>query len=171
AAWWLRGLDEARVETITGWLERRLEGREEGKLHALHQHAREALRVVQELLEEAWLRRAALLLGVAFVALNALALWSCFRALGRPVDPLAAWAAMSLGALAGGLSGTPGGIATTEAGMVVALMALEVPELEAAAATLLYRGLHYLVVLVLGLPALVLLEARLRRRLAGEEAG
>lgn len=175
-SYWLRGLDEARVERISGWLDRRLAGgdvegaRREGRLQAIHAHGREALRVVQRLLRERWLRRAALLLGVVFVALNSLALWAFFRALGRPVDPLTAWMAVTAGVVAGGFTGTPGGVGTTEAGMVLALSAMEVGELDAAAATLLYRGLHYLVVLALGVPALVLLEARLRRRTAVEEA-
>ena len=176
ASWWLRGLDEARVERISGWLDRRLAGgdvegaRKEGRLQAIHAHGREALRVVQRLLRERWLRRAALLLGVVFVALNSMALWAFFRALGRPVDPLTAWLAVTAGVVAGGFTGTPGGVGTTEAGMVLALAAMEVGELDAAAATLLYRGLHYAVVLALGLPALVLLEARLRRRAMAEEA-
>jgi len=176
ASYWLRGLDEARVERISGWLDRRLAGgdvegaRREGRLQAIHAHGREALRVVQRLLQQRWLRRAALLLGVVFVALNSLALWAFFRALGRPVDPLTAWLAVTVGVVAGGFTGTPGGVGTTEAGMVLALAAMQVSELDAAAATLLYRGLHYLVVLALGVPALVLLEARLRRRAVVEEA-
>jgi len=175
-SYWLRGLDEARVERIGGWIEGRLAGgdvegaRKEGRLQALHAHAREALRVVQRLLRDGWLRRAALLLGVVFVALNSMALWAFFRALGRPVDPLTAWLAVTVGVAAGGFTGTPGGVGTTEAGMVLALRAMDVGELDAAAATLLYRGLHYAVVLLLGLPALVLLEARLRRRAVVEEA-
>ena len=170
-AWWFRGLDEARVERITGWLEARLARRGQGTLAAVHQHASEALQVVQRLLGERWLRRMALLLGLVFVAFNALALWAMLHAIGQSTDPLTAWAAVAVGGLAGAFGGTPGGVATTEAGMVVALTVLEVPELQAAAATLLYRGLHYAVVLALGVPALVLLEARLRRRLAGEETG
>jgi uncharacterized protein (TIRG00374 family) len=175
AAYWLRGFDEARVERLGGWLDRRLTGgdvegaRREGRLQAIHAHGREALRVVQRLLQQHWLRRTALLLGVVFVALNSLALWAFFRALGRPVDPLTAWLAVTVGVVAGGFTGTPGGVGTTEAGMVLALAALHVGELDAAAATLLYRGLHYLVVLALGVPALVLLEARLRRRAVAEE--
>jgi uncharacterized protein (TIRG00374 family) len=175
ASYWLRGFDEARVERLSGWLDRRLAGgdvegaRREGRLQAIHAHGREALRVVQRLLQQGWLRRTALLLGVVFVALNSLALWAFFRALGRPVDPLTAWLAVTVGVVAGGFTGTPGGVGTTEAGMVLALAALDVGELDAAAATLLYRGLHYLVVLALGVPALVLLEARLRRRGVVEE--
>ncbi len=175
ASYWLRGLDEARVERISGWLDRRLAGgdvedaRREGRLQAIHAHGREALRVVQRLLQQRWLLCTALLLGVVFVALNSLALWAFFRALGRPVDPFTAWLAVTVGAVAGGFSGTPGGVGTTEAGMVLALAAMQVSELDAAAATLLYRGVHYLVVLAVGVPALVLLEARLRRRAAVEE--
>ncbi|HEV8237753.1 MAG TPA: lysylphosphatidylglycerol synthase transmembrane domain-containing protein [Thermoanaerobaculia bacterium] len=175
-SYWLRGLDAARVERIGGWLEDRLAGgdvegaRKEGRLQAIHAHARDALRAVERLLRERWLRRVALLLGVVFVVLNSLALWAFFRALGRPVDPLTAWLAVTVGVVAGGFTGTPGGVGTTEAAMVLALSAMEVSKLDAAAATLLYRGLHYVVVLVLGVPALVLLEARLRRRALAEGA-
>jgi len=168
-ATWLARLDEARVERIGGWLERWRGDREVGTLAAIHEHVRESLRVAHRLLRERWLRRAALLLGVAYVLVNALALWAFFRSLGHPVDLLTAWLAVTVGVIAGGFTGTPGGVGTTEAGMAIALVAMDVPELEAAAATLLYRGLHYVVVLALGAPALVLLEARLRRRaLAGE---
>jgi uncharacterized protein (TIRG00374 family) len=163
---WLRRLDEARVARITRRLEKRLEGRERGKLHAIHEHAVEALQVIQRLLGERWLRRAVLLLGVVFVAFNAGALWSMLRAIGYPAAPLTAWVAVAVGSLVAAFTGSPGGVATTEAGIVITLAALEVPELQAAAGTLLYRGLHYVVVLALGVPALLLLEARLRRRSA-----
>ncbi|HXT21867.1 MAG TPA: flippase-like domain-containing protein, partial [Thermoanaerobaculia bacterium] len=145
-SWWLRGLDEARVDRISGWLDRRLAGgdvegaRREGRLQAIHAHGRDALRVVQRLLQLRWLRRTSLLLGVVFVALNSLAFWALFRALGRPVDVLTAWMAVTAGVAAGGFTGTPGGVGTTEAGMVLALSAMEVGQLDAAAATLLYRG-------------------------------
>lgn len=161
---WFRRLDGERVERITGWLDRRRAARGEGRLQALHEHGSAALRVVQRLLEESWLRRSALLLGLVFVALNTLAQWAFFHALGRPVDLLTVWVAVTIGVMTGYFTGTPGGVGTTEAGMVIALSAMGVPELDAAAATLLYRGLHYVVMLALGLPALVILEARVRRR-------
>jgi uncharacterized protein (TIRG00374 family) len=166
---WLDRLDQERVERIADWLER-WRGREQGTLAAIHEHAREALRVAQRLLRERWLRRAALALGIAYVLVNALALWAFFRSLGRPVDLLTAWVAVTVGVAVGGFTGTPGGVGTTEAGLALALVAMDVPQLEAAAATLLYRGLHYVVVLAVGAPALVLLEARLRRRAMAEEA-
>jgi hypothetical protein len=56
--------------------------------------------------------------------------------------------------------------------MVASFAALGVDRVDAAAGTLLFRGLHYATVLGLGLPALVLLEFRLPEtpaEAAGEE--
>ena len=127
-------------------------------------HGRDAVAVTRQLLNDPALRRGALLYGVAFVLLNSLAQWVLFRAVGQPVDLLTVLVAVTLGTAAGAFTGTPGGVGTTEAGMVLAYVALEVPKVEAGAGTLLYRGLHYLVILALGLPALLVFEARLRRR-------
>jgi uncharacterized membrane protein YbhN (UPF0104 family) len=44
--------------------------------------------------------------------------------------------------------------------MVASFTVMGVGRVEAAAATLLYRGLHYATVLAVGLPALILLETR-----------
>jgi uncharacterized protein (TIRG00374 family) len=169
---WLRRLDEARVDRITEWLARRRSARGESRLRALHEHGRAALRVVQRLLQESGLRRGALLLGLGFVMLNTLAQWAFFLALDRPVDMLTVWVAVTIGVMTGYFTGTPGGVGTTEAGMVIALAAMGVPELDAAAGTLLYRGLHYATMMALGVPALVVLESRVRRRMGmvGETA-
>jgi uncharacterized membrane protein YbhN (UPF0104 family) len=51
-------------------------------------------------------------------------------------------------------------VGASEAAMIAVFVALGVDRLDATAATLLYRGLHYLVVLGLGAPALVWLEGR-----------
>jgi uncharacterized protein (TIRG00374 family) len=161
---WLRRLDEARVDRVMEWLERRRSARGGARIGRLREHGRAALGVVHRLLRDGRLRLPALLLGLGFVALNSLAQWVLFLALGCPVDPLTVWVAVTIGVMTGYVSGMPGGVGTTEAGMVVALSALGVPQLEATASTLLYRGLHYAVMLSLGLPALVLLEARVRRR-------
>jgi uncharacterized membrane protein YbhN (UPF0104 family) len=58
------------------------------------------------------------------------------------------------------LMGTPGGIGTTEATMVAAYVALGVDQVSAGAATLLFRGLHYALVIAVGGPALVGFEVR-----------
>jgi uncharacterized protein (TIRG00374 family) len=158
---WARGGDDRVSAFLTARAARLAAGR---RIQSVVVHGRDAVGVVRQLLGDAELRRGALLLGVVFVLLNSLAQWLLFRAMAHPVDLLTVLVAVTLGTAAGAFSGTPGGIGTTEAGMVLAYVALEVPKVEAGAGTLLYRGLHYLVIVALGLPALLVFEARLRRR-------
>src|SRR5262249_37706093 len=106
---------------------------------------------------------------LVYVLLNGLAQWALFRAIAYPVDLLTVLLGVAAGTAAGAFTGTPGGAGTTEAGMILAYAALEVPKMPASAATLFYRGLHYLVILALGLPAIAVLEARLRRQPTAEE--
>jgi uncharacterized protein (TIRG00374 family) len=160
---WTSRLDEERVETLTGWAVRR-GGMSGGPLQSVLVHGSDAVRVVRQLLEDASLRRSAVLLTLLFVVLNALAQWALFRGIGFPLDFLTVLLGVTAGAAAGAFTGSPGGAGTTEAGMILAYVALEVPKMQAGAATLLYRGLHYLVVLALGLPALAFFEAQRRRR-------
>jgi hypothetical protein len=51
--------------------------------------------------------------------------------------------------------------------MVASFEAMGVDPVEAAAGTLIFRGLHYAIVLLLGIPALAVLEARLGGGLGG----
>lgn len=104
-------------------------------------------------------------LAVAVLAVGAMAQWLVFLSLGSTVSPWVVTAVVTVGIAAGVLSGTPGGIATTEAAMIGGFVALGVEEIAATAATLLYRGLHYLVVSTLGLPALLYCEGSLGRPL------
>ncbi|HEV8631087.1 MAG TPA: lysylphosphatidylglycerol synthase transmembrane domain-containing protein [Thermoanaerobaculia bacterium] len=161
--------DDAQAERLAAWLESRRGDRAGGKMRALYLHGQDAVRVLRQLLGRPHLRLAVLLLGLAYVLLNALGQWALFRALGRPLDLLTVLVAVTAGIAVGGFTGTPGGVGTTEAGMILTLVALEVPRLDAAAGTLLYRGLHYALILGLGLPATFVFEARLRRRLPREE--
>jgi uncharacterized protein (TIRG00374 family) len=104
---------------------------------------------------------------LAFGLLNLGAQWVLFRALGIRVDPFVVAAVIGGGTIVGALTGSPGGLATTEAAMTAGYVALGIGELDAAAATLLYRGLHYAVVLALGAPSLFyfeIVERRARRR-------
>lgn len=160
---WLRWLQRGEHRRLEGWLLRRATALEPGAAQSALQHGRDAVVVVRRLIGEAALRRQALLWGIVYVLLNAGAQWALFHALDRPLDLLTVLLAVTVGTAAGAFTGTPGGVGTTEAGMVLAYVALEVPRLDAGAGTLLYRGLHYLVVLALGLPALLVFEARLRR--------
>lgn len=164
---WAHGTGDDR---LGAFLARRAERLARSRMRTVVHHGRDAVEVVRQLLADAELRRGALSLGVVYVLLNSLAQWVLFRAIAEPVDMLTVLVAVTLGTAAGAFTGTPGGVGTTEAGMVVAYMALEVPRAEAGAGTLLYRGLHYLVILALGLPALVVFEGRLRRRRRGEGA-
>ena len=162
----LQGEGRGRLATL---LERRAAAPDEGAMQSVYAHGKEAVAVVRRLLGVPALRRAVLLLGIVYVLLNGMAQWALFYAIGRPIDVLTVLLAVTVGIAAGAFTGTPGGVGTTEAGMVLAYVALEVPRVDAAAATVFYRGLHYLVVLALGLPALLVFEARMRRR-AREEA-
>ena len=167
-AYWSGRLDEARVERLAEWAARR-SGMGGSPLRGVYLHGSEAVRVVRRLLDDGALRRAALLLTLVYVVLNGLAQWALFRAIASPVDLLTVFLGVAAGTAAGAFTGTPGGAGTTEAGMILAYAALEVPKMQASAATIFYRALHYLVILALGLPALGVFEARLRRRRGGGE--
>jgi uncharacterized membrane protein YbhN (UPF0104 family) len=132
-------------------------GRRIGRLLA---HSHDAVQVFARLFADRALRWQVAALGGVFFAVNAMAQWLIFRGLGAEVSPAVVVGAVSLGLAAGTLTGAPGGIGATEAAMVATFAALGVGSVDAAAGTLLYRGLHYAVVLALGLPALVGLELR-----------
>jgi len=98
------------------------------------------------------------LCSIGIVVSNALALWLVLDSLGTQIPFLYAFAIVSLGLTAGLLTGTPGGLATTEAAMIALLVALGVPEIDATAGVLLYRGLHYAIVLTLGGASAIVFE-------------
>lgn len=167
--WGRRG----RFETnpLVRLLARRAE-RAEGRMQSFYAHGHEAVHVFIRLLASPPLHARAALLGALYVVFNVGAQWLVFLALDRPIDLLVVFAGVSLGAAAGTLTGTPGGLGTTEAAMVASFAALGVDRVDAAAGTLLFRGLHYATVLGLGLPALLILEFRLPQNpaeAAGEE--
>lgn len=167
--WGRRG----RFETnpLVRLLARRAE-RAEGRMQSFYAHGHEAVHIFLRLLAQPRLHVRAVLLGLLYVIFNVGAQWMVFLALDRPIDFLVVFAGVSLGAAAGTLTGTPGGLGTTEAAMVASFAALGVDRVDAAAGTLLFRGLHYATVLGLGLPALLILEFRLPQtpaEAAGEE--
>ncbi len=165
---WLRrraGNRRTLLRRLAGSLLRR--GSEGGRLHRVLAHGREALDVVVRLLGDPGLRWRALLLGTLFFVVNAGAQWLVFVALGSPVDPRVVLAVVALGTAAGILMGTPGGLGAAEAAMIAGFTAFGVDRLEATAAALLYRTLHYLVVLGLGLPCLAWWELAPERRPPG----
>lgn len=134
----------------------------------LLEHSGEALETVARLLTDRTLAAWGLGLGVAFFAVNAAAQWLSFRAIDAEVAVIAVVAVVALGAFAGLIAGTPGGIGAAEAAMIAAYVALGVERVDAAAGTLLFRGLHYLVTFSSGLPSLALLELAVRRRARAE---
>jgi uncharacterized protein (TIRG00374 family) len=156
---WSRRGGKGGENPIVGFLARRAE-RTEGKLQRLFAHGHEAVGVFVRLLGVSRLRLQAVAIGVLYFLVNAAGLWAMFLAIGAPVGPFAALAAVTLGTAVGTLSGTPGGVGATELAMMASFKLLGVDEVVAAAGTLLYRGLHYAGVLVVGLPALALLEWR-----------
>lgn len=145
---------------LVRFLARRAE-QAEGRSQRLYSHGHEAVGVFVRLLSDVPLRGHAALLGTGFFILNVLAQWLVFLALGQRVDPMVTLIGVSLGAAAGMLTGTPGGIGTTEAAMVASFTALGLDPVDAAAGSLLFRGLHYAGVLAVGLPALAVLEIKL----------
>jgi uncharacterized protein (TIRG00374 family) len=156
--WWSRQARTFEENPIVRFLARRAEA--EGRLQKLFAHGHEAVGVFVRLLGVNKLRFQAVSIGVLYFLVNAAGLWAMFLAIGAPVGPFAALAAVTTGTAVGTLSGSPGGVGTTELAMMASFKLLGVDEVSAAAGTLLYRGLHYAGVLVVGLPALALLEWR-----------
>lgn len=132
---------------------------------------REAVTVLRRLLDDGGLLLHSVLLGIVYALVNAAALWAVFRALGDDLSLAVVLASVALGVAAGALVGTPGGLGAAEAAIVASLVALGVDRVDATAATLLYRGLHYVTVFGGGLPALALLELRRRRQRRSEGVG
>lgn len=139
-------------------------GGEPGRLTRLVAHGREAVGVVRRLLADRRLRVEVVLLGLAFFLVNASAQWMVFEALGADVSFVVVLAVVALGAMAGVAVGTPGGLGGAEAAMIASFTAFGVAPLDAAAGALLYRAIHFVVILGLGAPSLVWLEMRLGRR-------
>lgn len=138
-----------------------------GRAARLLAHGRESVSVVGQLTGDGRLALASAGLGVLFAVVSGLAQVLVFAALGSEVSWVVALAVVCLGAAAGILLGTPGGIGATEAAMIAAFAATGMDRLDATAATLLFRGLHYLSVLVPGIPALLYLEATYGGRQGG----
>ncbi|MEA2563001.1 MAG: glycosyltransferase 2 family protein [Acidobacteriota bacterium] len=134
--------------------------RTESRMQRLYAHGHEAVEVFVRLLGDGRLRGQAAALGLCFFVSNLVSQWCVFRALGVEVPVLVIFAGVALGNAAGMLTGTPGGLGTTEAAMVGSFVAMGMNREDALAGTLLYRGLHYVSILGIGLPALLLLELK-----------
>jgi uncharacterized protein (TIRG00374 family) len=158
-ALWSRRSRTIEENPLVRFLARRA-AKAEGRTQQLYAHGHEAVGVFVRLLGHGRLHGLAVVLGASFFLMNILAQWCVFRSLGLDVAPLVILAGVALGNAAGMLTGTPGGLGTTEAAMVATFAAMGMDRVDAAAGTLLYRGLHYLSILGLGLPALLVLELR-----------
>src|SRR4051812_45339849 len=161
-ALWVRQARRKEEHPIVGFLARRAE-RAEGRLQRLFAHGHEAVGIFVRLLSVRRLSFQSLGIGVLYFLVNAAGLWAMFLALGAPVGPFAALAAVTLGTAVGTLSGTPGGVGTTEIAMMAAFKLLGVDEVTGAAGPPLSRGPHYARALVVGLPALAPLQRRAGR--------
>src|SRR6185312_6357315 len=164
SALWIWGRRRGPFEEnrIVRFLARRAE-RDEGKLDRFFAHGHEAVGVFVSLLSSGTLQAQATVLGIAYFLVNIAAQWAMFSALGAPVSPFVVIAVVALGTAVGTLTGTPGGMGTTEVAMMASFKLMGVDAVAAAAGILLYRGLHYASVLVVGLPALTVLELRPKR--------
>jgi uncharacterized protein (TIRG00374 family) len=169
---WSRRSGDGGEGRLARALARRAEAARGRRMGRLFAHSHDAVEVFTRLFADRSLRWQVTALGAAFFVLNALAQWVTFRGFGAEVTMPVVVGAVSLGLAAGMLTGAPGGIGATEAAMVASFAWLGVDRVDAAAGTLLYRGLHYAVVLAFGLPALVGLELRVSlRRGRAEPAG
>ena len=164
---WGRHRGPFEQNPIVRFLARRAE-RAEGKLDRFFAHGHEAVGVFVRLLASGRLQAQAAVLGVAYFLVNIAAQWAMFRALGADVSPFVVVSVVAMGTAVGTLTGTPGGLGTTEVAMMASFKLFGVDEVVAAAGILLFRGLHYVTVLVVGLPALAVLELRAPSQSTGD---
>jgi uncharacterized protein (TIRG00374 family) len=175
ALFWYRRRAGTRSAFVR-FFERQAE-RREGMIGKVLAGSETAARIFLRLVRSGRLWWRTLALGLCVFLAVAAAQWAVFRALGAEVHPLVVVATVTMGLSAGVLLGTPGGLGTTEATMIALYGAFGVDRVVAASAVLLFRGLQFVVVLGLGLPAMAVLELhslRVRRStdetLAVEEA-
>lgn len=145
----------------TRWAERASRSR---RLHGLVQHGSEIPRVLANLLTSLPHALKTAALTWAYIAANVLAQWILFRAIGADIPLLTVAAVLGIGSVIGTLTGLPGGLGPMEAALIGGYSLFGIGRLEATAGTLLYRGLHYLLVLGLGLPSLIAAELGINRK-------
>jgi uncharacterized protein (TIRG00374 family) len=146
-------------------LARRAE-RSDGRMQQMYSHGHEAVGLFVQLLSDRPMGVWSAVIGTLYFLVQALAQHWIFLALGVPVELSITIAGVAVGNAAGTLSGTPGGAGATELAMVPSFVAMGLAPEVATAGTLVFRGLHYALVLAVGLPSLAVLELR-RRRAAG----
>ncbi len=121
---------------------------------------RQSIRVLRQLLKRRRLVVGNLMLAVSMVLLLAGSVEWIAAALAVSWPWWWCILAVALGTTAGGLLGTPGGVGGVEAGMVLTLTLLGAIEADAVVVTVLFRGVHYALVIGLGLGSLLLCEWR-----------
>lgn len=110
------------------------------------------------------LRSPAVILGSAgYMLFDVAVLGVCFPAFGNPLPPLDALLLAYIVGQLGGLVPLPGGIGGLDLGLIGALILYGVDATDAAVAVLAYRGMLLAVPAAIGLPALAILQRRLRR--------
>lgn len=133
------------------------------RFHGLVQRGSEIPRIVAKLLASIPHVTYTAVLTWLYIAANILAQWLLFRAIGADVPLLVVAAVLGIGSVVGTLTGLPGGLGPMEAALIAGYDLMGIGRLEAVAGTLLYRGLHYVLVLAIGLPSLVTVELGLER--------
>lgn len=133
------------------------------RLHGLVQRGSAIPQVIAGLLASTPHVSKTAILTWVYIAANVAAQWLLFRAIGADVPLLVVAAVLGIGSVIGTMTGLPGGLGPMEAALIGGYDLLGVGRLEAVAGTLLYRGLHYILVLVFGLPSLITVELGLER--------
>ncbi|MEA2148255.1 MAG: putative heme transporter [Solirubrobacteraceae bacterium] len=105
-----------------------------------------------------------LILGVAgYMLFDVAVLGVCFTAFGNDVPPAGVLLLAYLIGQLGGLVPIPGGIGGVDGGLIGTLILYGAGTVSAATAVLGYRGIVLLVPVVLGVPAMLVLQRRLRQ--------
>lgn len=133
------------------------------RLHGLIQQGSEIPQVIGRLLASVPHVTHSAILTWLYIGANILAQWLLFRAIGADVPLLVVAAVLGIGSVIGTLTGLPGGLGPMEAALIGGYDLMGIDRLEAVAGTLLYRSLHYVLVLLLGLPSLISVELGLER--------
>jgi len=133
------------------------------RLHGLIQQGSEIPQVVARLLRSIPHVANSAILTWLYIGANVLAQWLLFRAIGADVPLLVVAAVLGIGSVIGTMTGLPGGLGPMEAALIGGYDLMGIGRLEAVAGTLLYRGLHYILVLLFGLPSLITVELGLER--------
>ncbi|HSS33575.1 MAG TPA: lysylphosphatidylglycerol synthase domain-containing protein [Solirubrobacterales bacterium] len=110
------------------------------------------------------LRSPAVILGSAgYMLFDIAVLGVCFPAFGNRLPPVDVLLLAYIVGQLGGLVPLPGGLGGLDLGLIGALILYGVDATDAAVAVLAYRGLLLLIPAAVGLPALAVLQRRLRR--------